>query len=205
MDPIEGTKSATKHVFGVLCEAFPRKPFRIPNMGRPRAPHGTAGAFRRHKDNHEPVCPACLAWKKSFDEDKRVAALPTITDEKAKRILSHYADPIAPPVADRPSKRAADEAKKRKKALKKKAKHRKIDPLHEALDNLTYVEDAMEALSAGDDADPTKIAALSKRKSELIREIVEYQGGVGDKPAVDPLQAMLSGGVDLGNVTRIGA
>jgi hypothetical protein len=130
--------------------------------------------------------------------------LPTITDEKAKRILSHYAAPITVTTMA-PSKPLSKKAAKKAAKLKKKSKNRVIDPLHEALDNLTYVEAAMVALSAGDEADPTKIAALSKRKSELVREIVEYQKAAEDPiiPQVDPLDAALSGGVTLDNVTRI--
>jgi hypothetical protein len=155
---------------------------------------------------HEPMCAACLEWKRADTEDRRVAALPTISDEKTQRILSHYAPPVTvthvEPRAPL-SKKAAERAAKKAAKLKKKARNRVIDPLHEALDNLTYVEDAMVTLSAGDDADPTKIAALSKRKSELIREIVEYQKPTEAPPAVDPLEASLANGASLDNVTLI--
>lgn len=75
---------------------------------------------------------------------------------------------------------------------------REIDYVQETLSNLQYVEDAMA------DASADKIGPLSKRKSELLRELRDYRAEHEDeKPTIDPIQSALDRGVDLSNVTPI--
>lgn len=136
-------------------------------MGRPKAPHGTKGAFRRHKDLHERVCDACQKWK---DGESADTAVQTRRFGTTKTV-----DPTT------------------------------IDPIQDTLENLGYVSDAMAAQEI---LDPLKIGPLSKRRSELLRELLDM-GAISipekGKPAPDALVGALEGGLTLGNVTRISA
>jgi hypothetical protein len=84
-------------------------------MARPRAPHGTKAALRRHHLDSTRVCDACQAFKDKVDLDVAPASKPK-----------------APTATYEPTPR--DD---------KKPTTRKLDPLRETLDNLSLIEDAM--------------------------------------------------------------
>lgn len=74
---------------------------------------------------------------------------------------------------------------------------REVDFVQETLLNLQFVERAMATASAD------KIGPLSKRKSELLRELKDYKDAEGTgAPAVDPLEDDLTNGASLENVTQ---
>jgi hypothetical protein len=73
-----------------------------------------------------------------------------------------------------------------------------LDPVADTLANLELIKSAMEAVLR---ADPTKLAPLSKRWSELVAELVAFQGE--DTEAVfDPLEALLNGSAAVTPITN---
>jgi hypothetical protein len=64
-----------------------------------------------------------------------------------------------------------------------------LDPVADTLANLELVKAATAAVLS---ADPTKLGSLSKRWSELVAELVAFQGDDTEVPA-DPLEALLDG------------
>jgi hypothetical protein len=130
-------------------------------MGRPRAPHGTRAAYKRHIALKERVCDACEAW--------RLGDRP----ESAK---------FTPPAVTNP---ADDAPEKPKEDVKERL--RKIDPLEETLDNLDTIKAAIDW--AKNNAQE-RLGPLSKRRSELIAEIISYGGKMeeaGERPKMEQL------------------
>lgn len=157
-------------------------------MGRPRAPHGTKGAFERHKREHSRVCDSCQAWK---DAEKADTAPPKPKKASRNPFAGLEGVTITLPVEHRDPETRKNERQRPAKV---------VDVVAETLDNLRYVEDSMAAAE-----DAREIVALSKRKSELLRELLEYGGAeIAKKATVDPVDSMLSeAGGDSGNVTSL--
>lgn len=80
---------------------------------------------------------------------------------------------------------------------------RNIDFVKETLSNLKLIDRHLKT------APVDKVGPLSKRKSELLKELREYQALVNvnaeTKPEVDPLDKALEGGSVMANVTRLTA
>lgn len=126
-------------------------------MGRPRAPHGTKAAYKRHLVDRSRICDACQAWKDGLHPQNAVITLPAAPET-----------PAEPP-------------KDTKERL------RQIDPLAETLDNLDTIKAAIEWAK---ESAQERLGPLSKRRSELIAEIIAYGGEMKDpeqKPEMEKL------------------
>lgn len=129
-------------------------------MGRPRAPHGTKAAYKRHLADKSRICDACQAWRDGETPPKPVVSIPRTPESSTE-----------------PPKPA-------------KERLRMIDPLEETLDNLDAIKDAIAWARA---EDPSKLGPLSKRKSELIAEIIAYGGEFKDPEQKPKMEQILDG------------
>jgi hypothetical protein len=160
---------------------------KMADMPRPRSPHGTKAAYKRHKVDGDRICDACTAWKEAD-----LAGKPFAASKIGVRVTP--ATPI--PTPERPKR--------------PKKERREVDLIVETLDNLQLVEDAMVEVSQND---PARLGPLSKRRSELLEELITYGGAEiverakaksDEETAEEKLDSILDG--DLGdNVSRFTA
>jgi hypothetical protein len=151
-------------------------------MARPPAPCGTYSAYKRHRRKHETVDPAC---EKARDE--RTAA--DAAARKASR-AEKVAAATAPPVDDDSDWDGTD-LFARIRGERSRRDHSDAVPKTRAERlqwNLDLIEAAMEITGT---LEPSKLAPLSKRHSELLDELHRIDG---DKPVKDPLDEFFGDG-----------
>jgi hypothetical protein len=122
-------------------------------MARPRAPHGTYAAYKRHLSEKTEVCAPCAAAQRQR------------TSEIAEARKSDRPKPVTLTIVDAPPTQAATDAAK--KAAESGPS--RLEVLREAQD----LAKAALSFVAGDD--PAKIAPLLRETREIAREIAEIE------------------------------